>query len=180
MKRLSKHFRRPGSVTWLALVLICLPVPHASSQDDDSDLASLRQQIAELSQLAVRTQSHVMIDVEYQFSNLWFAGQSGQWDLAAFYLRETRSHLGWTVRMRPVRNVAGGGTVDLQTFQQAIEQSGFTDLAHAIEQKDTDAFLAAYKETLPECHACHTASGLGYLEPHIPDHAPSPLMIQGQ
>ena len=72
-----------------------------------SELQALRAQVDELSKLAVRTQSHIMIDVEYQFANLWFAGRNEQWELAAFYLRETDSHLRWTVRVRPVRSIRG-------------------------------------------------------------------------
>src|SRR5690349_16792218 len=40
-------------------------------------------------------QSHVMTDVAYHFTNLWFAVQGGHWDLANFYATETRSHLRW-------------------------------------------------------------------------------------
>jgi hypothetical protein len=93
----------------LAVALIALP-GLASSQDDtaESELEALRQQVEELRNLAVRTQSHVMVDVEYHFSNLWYAGHNDQWELAAFYLRETDSHLRWTVRIRPVRSSSQG------------------------------------------------------------------------
>jgi hypothetical protein len=162
------------------MIVLCLVTSVAGSQEDGTEVEQLRRQVEELSNLAVRTQSHVMTDVEYQFSNLWFAGRSGQWDLAAFYLRETRSHLRWAVRIRPVRSVAGGGSVDLTTFQQNIEQSGFRAIDGAIVDHDTDAFSKAYEQTLPQCLACHAASGLGYLAPHVPERAPSTLMIEGQ
>ncbi len=35
-------------------------------------------------------QSHAMIDVDYHFSNLWFAAQNANWPLAASYLNETK------------------------------------------------------------------------------------------
>ena len=162
------------------VIVLCLLTSAAGSQEDGAEIEQLRQQVEALSDLAVRTQSHVMTDVEYQFSNLWFAGRNGQWDLAAFYLRETSSHLRWAVRIRPVRSVAGGGSVDLSTFQQSIEQAGFAKLGAAIDARDADAFSAAYEETLPQCLACHAASGLAYLAPHVPLRAPSTLMIRGQ
>jgi mono/diheme cytochrome c family protein len=118
-----------------------------------------------------------MVDIEYHFANLWFAANREQWDLAAFYLRETRSHLDWAVRMRPVRQVQGGGTVDLKAFQSSI-LTGFASVATTIEQKDKDAFADAYRQTMTQCHACHEASGLGYLDPHIPVTAPSSMMIR--
>ena len=48
-------------------------------------------------------QAHAMTGVGYHFSNLWFAGQAGNWPLAEFYFKETRSNLQWAVRIKPVR-----------------------------------------------------------------------------
>ena len=151
----------------------------AVSQDETtpSELDVLRKQVEDLNNVAVRTQSHVMVDVEYHFSNLWFAGHGEQWELAAFYLRETGSHLAWMVRIRPARSVRGGGSVDLQPFQLSIEQAGFAQLEAAIGHKDLEEFDAAYRQTLTECHACHQAAGLAFLAPHIPEQRESPLML---
>ena len=168
------------SLSLLFAVLLGAVAGTAASQEDpaESELESLRQQVEQLSELAVRTQSHVMVDVEQHIANLWFAAQNAQWDLAAFYMREADSHLGWTVRIRPMRSVRGGGSVDLRPFQQAIKQSGFAALGAAIESRDISAFETAYTQTLAQCYACHQAAGLGYLHPHIPDRPPSPLMIE--
>lgn len=164
--------------SFAALLLGILPGA-ATPQDSaaQSELETLRDQVEELGNLAVRTQSHIMMDVEYHFANLWFAARNEQWELAAFYLRETDSHLRWTVRVRPVRSVRGGGSVELPPFQQSIEASGFAELESAIEQQNAERFEAAYRRTLSQCHACHQAAGLAYLEPHIPDAPPSVLML---
>jgi hypothetical protein len=164
----------------IPIVLLCGSPGAAVAQDEaeQSELAALRQQVEQLSELAVRTQSHVMVDVEQHFANLWFAARNEQWDLAAFYLREAGSHLAWTVRIRPVRSIRGGGSVDLRPFQQSIAQSGFTTLATAIDGHDVGAFEAAYTQTLAQCYACHQAAGLGYLHPHVPKQPPSPLMLE--
>ena len=164
----------------LAVALIVSPGP-ATSQDDtaQSELAALREQVEALSNIAVRTQSHVMVDVEYHFANLWYAGHSEQWELASFYLRETDSHLRWTVRIRPVRSIRGtGGTVDLQPFQELIEQSGLSRLESAIEDQNIGEFEDAYTSTMTECYACHQAAGFGYLQPHLPEMPLSPLMLK--
>jgi hypothetical protein len=120
-----------------------------------------------------------MVDVEYHFSNLWFAGHSEQWELAAFYLRETNSHLRWTVRIRPVRSVRStGGSIDLQPFQESIAESGLSRLEGAIENKNIGEFEDAYTSTLAGCYACHQAAGLGYLKPHVPTMPLSPLILE--
>lgn len=177
---MTNSFLRRQSLPLFAAVLLGSLPATAVPQDQavQSELEALHKQVEELSKLAVRTQSHIMVDVEYQFSNLWFAGRNGQWELASFYLRETDSHLGWTVRVRPVRSIRGGGSVDLQPFQQSIEQVGFVQLESAIEREDVDEFEAAYRRTMTQCYACHQAAGLTYLQPHIPETPPSPLMIQ--
>ena len=179
-RRTALAFLRRSSAC--AVLAACFAPGAASPQDaaEAPDLETLRTQVEELSRLAVRTQSHVMVDVEYHFSNLWFAAHDGQWDLAAFYLRETDSHLGWTVRMRPVRSLRSGGTVDLQPFKDSIEAAGFAGINAAIEHQEVGEFETAYRQTLTQCHACHQASGLPYLEPRVPAMPLSPLMLHPQ
>jgi len=94
-------------VVWLAR-----DVPVARAAGDGAEIAQLT---ADLEQLRGRlpSQSHAMMDVDYHFTNLWFAGQSKNWSLAQFYLDETRSHLRWAVRIIPVRRISGG-EIDLR------------------------------------------------------------------
>ena len=79
------------------------------------DLQSLTDQI-EVIKGKVPDQSHVMQDVSYHFSNLWFAAQEANWPLAKFYLDETRSHLRWAVRIIPKRKDNAGQEIDLQSI----------------------------------------------------------------
>jgi len=172
---------RPERFSLLLGVLLCAIPGIGATQDDtpQSELETLRDQVEQLTNLAVRTQSHVMVDVEYHFSNLWFAVHNQQWELASFYLRETDSHLRWTVRIRPTRSIRGSGnSVDLQPFLQAIEASGFARLEAAIANENVDEFEASYQRTMSECYACHQASGLGYLQPHLPERPLSALMLK--
>src|SRR5262245_45174971 len=77
------------------------------SADPAAEIARLKEEIERLKGM-VPDQSHVMKDVAYHFSNLWFAGQARNWPLAAFYVNETRSHLRWAVRVRPLRQTTAG------------------------------------------------------------------------
>src|SRR6266850_8464052 len=94
-------------------------VPLARAADDAVEMAQLK---AELEQLKGRlpSQSHAMMDVDYHFTNLYFAGQSRNWALAQFYLNETRSHLRWAVRIIPVRRIPGG-EIDLRGLLEAVD-----------------------------------------------------------
>jgi cytochrome c553 len=93
-----------------------------------------------------------------------------------FYLDETRSHLNWAVRVVPVRRVGNGQQVELQPILEGIEQSSLAELKAAVAKHDAAAFEAAYRGMLTQCHACHSASGKPYLEPHVPDRPASSLI----
>jgi hypothetical protein len=171
-------------VAWqgmIALLICSVPIQPALAMESDID--ALKAQIAALKadneQLRgqLPSQSHAMTDVDYQVTNLWFAAQEQNWPLATFYLNETRSHIEWTVRLHPVRKLAGGQDLDLRPLLQAIEQSGLTEVRAALDKHDGKAFKTAYQHTLNECFSCHVASEKPFLRPGIPT-GPATRIIQ--
>ena len=139
------------------------------------EMASMRAEILRLREL-VPSQSHAMADVSYQFANLWFAGQQKNWPLATFYFNETRSHILWTIRIRPVRKDDAGKDVDLKAIFDGIDSSSFAALKDAIAQKDSATFAATYKVALESCYACHKASSKPFLRPMIPQTPPQSII----
>ena len=109
-----------------------------------------------------------MMDVEYHFSNLWFAAHEENWPLAEFDWSETHSHLRWAVRIKPIRQDSAKRDVNLADILQAVENTPLTQLHEAIQAKDQKQFVAAYKFTLESCYSCHKASEKPYLRPQIP------------
>ena len=142
---------------------------------ESSDLNTLRAEVAQLKANAP-SQSHTMSDVGYQWTNLWFAGEKKNWPLATFYFQETRQHILWTIRLRPVRKGADGKDVNLVPIFEGIDASAFKAMADAIQQQDAQGFVAAYGMTLDACYGCHKASGKPYLRPAIPA-APAQTII---
>jgi hypothetical protein len=141
-----------------------------------AEIASLRAEVERLKQV-VPDQSHAMSDVGYHYSNLWFAGQDGNWPLAQFYSDETRSHLKWAVRIIPVRKDREGREVDLRAILDALEQTSLKDLDEAVKVKDKAKFAAAYKQQLENCMACHRAASKEYIRLHVPER-PDPGLIE--
>jgi len=135
--------------------------------DAAAEVARLK---AEIEQLRGRLpdQSHVMKDVGYHFSNLWFAARAKSWPLAKFYLVETRSHLKWAVRIIPVRKTKGGD-LDLRVILDALDRTVLADTQNAIDGRDLEAFAKAYQQTLAGCYSCRTAAEKPYLRPKIPE-----------
>jgi outer membrane murein-binding lipoprotein Lpp len=121
-------------------------------------------------------QAHAMIDVDYHFTNLWFAGRAENWSLAKFYWGETVSHMRWAVRIIPVRKDTAGHEIKLQDILQSIEQSPLMQVGKTIEEKDVEKFETAYRYMLEGCYSCHKASDKPYLRPQIPERPASSII----
>ncbi len=142
------------------------PAPAAGPQSTKptEDLAARVEALEKL----IPDQAHIMADVGYHFTNLWFAAQDENWPLADFYLGETKSHLRWAVRRIPVRKDHQGREIKLEDILQAFENSQLTVLKKAVDGKDKPAFERVYKESLTICYSCHKATDKPYLKPQVP------------
>jgi len=119
-----------------------------------------------------------MSDVGYHWANLWFAAEKKNWPLAQFYFNESRQHMLWTIRIRPIRKDADGKDVDLKGIFDGIDTSSLAAVKQAIAQKDLARFTAAYKTMLESCYSCHKSVGRPYLRPMIPnEHVQSALTM---
>jgi hypothetical protein len=187
--RLEMQFRRNKllAVTFLAGVAVgalflsqsFISVPQAilaqQSAQAKPDLVSLQAEIERLKQV-VPDQAHAMQDVDYHFTNLWFAATQSNWELAQFYINETRSHLRWAIRIIPIRKDKAGKEIKLQDILQSVENGPLKQVEEAIKAKDREKFVTAYEFTLSTCYACHKAAEKPYLRPRIPEHPASSII----
>lgn len=151
-------------------------VPQATQPPPNAiNVAALRAELDAV-KAQVPDQAHAMADVGYHFTNLWFAGQRKNWPLAKFYLDETRSHLNWAVRLKPVRKTTAGLDIDLRGILQSLENTQLPAVRTAIDGKDSDKFVSAYRLTLEACYACHNTSEKPYLRPQIPEQPAAPII----
>src|ERR1700675_3529503 len=162
-----RTFIRLGLVVVGTVALTAGMVGGDAAGDAAAEIARLKAEIEQL-QGRLPDQSHVMKDVGYHFSNLWFAARAKNWPLAKFYLDETRSHLKWAVRVIPVRKTKGGD-LDLRVILDALDRTVLADTQKAIDARDLEAFTKAYQQTLAGCYSCHTAAEKPYLRPKIPE-----------
>jgi hypothetical protein len=133
----------------------------------ESELAAIKAEI-QAAKDRLPDQAHAMQDVANQFTNMSFAASSYNWELAQFYLGETRNHLRWAVRIIPKRKDNAGRDVDLVSILQAMEKGPIAQLEAVIKAKDNERFAAAYRSAMENCYACHKAAGKPYLRPQIP------------
>ncbi len=152
-------------------------------QTDDKSLAELRAEIARLStdvavlKDKIPDQAHSMMDVDYHFSNLWFAGKAENWPLAKFYWGETISHMKWAMRIIHVCKDSGGNEIKLEAILESILQSPWMQVGQTIEQKEVAEFEKAYKFTLGGCYNCHKAADKPFLRPQVPRRPASSIII---
>jgi len=164
----------PWGDRWITRSSLQLPAAYAQDAGDD-DVAKLRAEIETLKTL-LPDQANAMMDVEYHMGSMWFAGRATNWPLMQFYLNETRSHLNWAVRLKPVRKDANNEDIDLKKILEALESTQLKELEGSIQAKDFRRFAAAYEATLAACYACHKASNKPELALQIPNEIPSRLI----
>ena len=167
-----------GVLVWKMPTLARAATPAKTDAKADAkpvDIAALDADVTHLKG-TVPTLSHVMADVAFQYSNLWFAGQHKNWPLAAFYLNETRGRIKWLLRINPTPKTPTGEVVNLQGIYDGLETSTVASLKDSIDKKDSAQFVAAYKQMLEGCYSCHKAAGRPYLRPMIPTVVPQTMI----
>jgi hypothetical protein len=146
-------------------------MPGASAQERRGPapltMESLPAEVAQLKAL-VPSNSHIMMDVQFQWMNLWFAARKKNWDLAQYFWNESRGHIRWLITKSPTTRGPDGKDVDLKSIFDAIDTSSLAAVKTAIEKKDSVQFAAAYRTMLESCYACHKSAGRPYLRPTIP------------
>jgi cytochrome c553 len=130
-------------------------------------LESLAADVAQLKAIQP-SNSHIMMDVQFHWTNLWFAAQKKDWAFAQYQFNEMRGHIQWLMRKSPIIRGQDGMDVDVKSIFDAIDTSSLADVKAAIEKKDSAKFAATYKTMIASCYSCHKAVGRPYLRPMIP------------
>jgi hypothetical protein len=131
-------------------------------------MESLPMEVAQLKAL-VPSNSHIMMDVQWHWTNLWWAGRKKNWPLALYYFNETRGHIRWLITKSPVmKSQLDQKDVDISGIFDGIDTSSLAAVKTAIEAKDGTQFAATYKTMLESCYSCHKSVGRPYLRPMIP------------
>jgi hypothetical protein len=149
--------------------------PQPARPEAAPDITAMNSDVARLKNITPNL-SHVMADVSFQYSNLWFAGQKKNWPLAMFYFNETRGRIKWMLRINPTPKTPSGDTVNAQGIYDAIDSGPMEDLKKTITDKDSAGFAAAYKMMLEQCYSCHKSAGRPYLRPMVPTVPPQTII----
>jgi hypothetical protein len=100
-----------GVLLLITGVLIGVKPPALSAQQREGrrglaplpTLDQLPQEVATLQ--LIPTNSTIMMDVQWHWTNLWWAGKKRNWNVAQYYFNESRGHSQQLVRKNPtIRN----------------------------------------------------------------------------
>ena len=138
-------------------------------------MESLPAEVAQL-KLLVPSNSHIMMDVQFHWTNLWFAGRRKNWPLALYFFNETRGHIQWLIRKSPMIRGQDGKDVDIQGIFEGVDTSSLAAVKTSIEKQDAVQFAATYKTMMESCYACHKSVGRPYLRPMIPQTQVMPIL----
>jgi hypothetical protein len=105
-----------------------------------------------------------MASVGRCFGNCWHAAQAENWDLAAYFVRRTRSLLRLLSEVRPkyADQVAEFDRDHLEAVYQALLN------------KDARAFAEAFQRAVERANFYHVDTGHPYIEWGAPEVAPDP------
>jgi hypothetical protein len=109
----------------------------------------------------------VMIEYSNRYTNIYYAAKGGNWDLAAYQLKEALEIQEVGETTRPAR--AGA----LKAFETAY----LDPLQEAIEHKDFAAFEKTFNGGIQGCNGCHASQGFPYIKYALPAAPPAPLQM---
>jgi cytochrome c553 len=145
------------------------PAGRGAAAPPPPDLKTLQADVERLKAL-VPSNSHIMMDVQWHWTNLWFAGQAKNWPLALYQFNEARGHIQWLIKKSPIIRSSGPDRedVDIEGIFGGVDTSSLADVKTAIDMKDGVKFAAAYRTMLESCYSCHKSVGRPYIKPMIP------------
>lgn len=137
-----------------SLIMLVI-IGFASCQQTDSN--ALKSALLKIDSLNAKLESsyvpgwgEVMRNsVQIHHSNLWFAGQEKNWDLAEHMVEELEESF---QKLRTWKEN------DPRTTALAMIDQPLKDLAQTIEEKDTDKFKKGFLTLTNSCNNCHIAT----------------------
>ena len=108
-----------------------------------------------------------MFEVNYRYTEMYFAGIEGNWDYALY----TGEKIAWAIQngfeRRPKRRANAEEIFFKEAFPQVLE---------AIRKKDIALFKDRVDALRGACNACHTAEKVGFIHVGIPSIKQTPLI----
>jgi hypothetical protein len=141
------HLRMTGIALAVALLPVAVgaqtPAPPAAPEAAKSYVPGLEQ---------------FMGVIQNEHAKLWYAGQAGNWELAAYQLSEIKEVMSDVQDLVPTfKNLPLAQMID------AVVTGPISDLEKILDAKNARQFSAAYGKLTEACNSCHQAAGVGFI-----------------
>ena len=133
----------------LASLGLLLCAAACSDRDEAAEAGSDAPDVPDLGEIMTATQ--------IRHGKLFFAGESENWDLAAYELKELGEGFEAAARFHPEHE--GRPVAELLPVYMTPP---LESLGAAIEARDRNAFRAGYDRLTASCNACHEAAQVGF------------------
>lgn len=104
----------------------------------------------------------IMGATQLRHMKLWFAGESSNWELAAYELGQFKASLAEAALLYP-----GIPVTSITTMADPVQA-----VADAIKAKDRRAFATTFGSLTAGCNSCHQSMGYGYIVMRVPTASP--------
>ena len=116
----------------------------------------------------------IMTLQQMRHAKLWLAGQAGNWDLAAYEIKELGEGFDDIVKYHPTHE---DSPVAPKDAIPRMMTAPVADLRVAIENKDAQAFEPRFDALTKACNSCHQATNFGFNVVQRPATNPYPNQV---
>jgi len=138
----------------VALLMVCPLAPVAIAQSGMQGAGANEPYAPRL--------ADIMSTAQLRHMKLWFAGESPNWELAAYELRQLKASLVEAASLYPRIPVTS-----ITTMATPVQS-----VADAIAAKDSREFARTFGELTAGCNACHQSVGRGFIVMRVPTASP--------
>ena len=96
---------------------------------------------------------------QMRHAKLWFAGEAGNWKLAAYELDELGEGFDDVEKYHPTHK---DSPVPIRDAVEKIMREPLLEARHAVEARDRARFEKAYDAVTDGCNRCHQATNFGF------------------
>ncbi len=127
-----------------------------------AEVAALKTEIAELKKSAYHPElGEQMLGIQIRHARLWFAGESQNWNLAAFEIQELKEAFDAVVEQNPEHAIFQ--PAKLSDILPAMTNAPIKALRDAVDHSSKPEFEKAFDSLSAGCTGCHHVAGNDFL-----------------
>lgn len=148
-----------AALTGIAFGTMAVSAPPSPA---DAEIAALKKEIEALKKSAYHPElGEQMLTLQIRHARLWFAGEAGNWLLAAFELQEIKEAFDAVVEQNPDHAIFQPQR--LADILPAITKAPIVALRDAIDHGSKAEFEKTFDGLSAACTACHKSAGNDFL-----------------